>query len=111
MNKAEFISKAKELTQYEDVKTPIGVVRVRGLNARDRDAFEVCLQKGVTEDIDIRIRFAIACVVDENGNRLFSEKDRKELSELPGEVFSEIVYAVMRLSGLSPNAVETAKKN
>ncbi|MDX1388468.1 MAG: hypothetical protein R3344_04730 [Acidobacteriota bacterium] len=59
--------------------------------------------------LDIGVWFATRCVVDENGERVFSDEDTGFVESLPARLLDEIAIAVSRLSGVSEEAVEEGK--
>lgn len=91
--------------ELEDVPVPEwgGTVRVRGLTGAERDSYEmrmaIARQKGET-DIDIRASLVGRCMVDENGDRLFTNKELPQLARKSGAVLDRVFDVVGRLSGL-----------
>ena len=113
MNKSEFLLQAKGLIKTKEVATPIGTLTVRGMSAGARDNFEQTIAfanaKGELPK-NIRAIIAVACVLDEAGKPMFTEKDIVDLAELPTDVLDPILNAALELSALTPEAIEAAKK-
>lgn len=92
--------------EHEDVPAPEwgGTVRVRGLNGRERDSYEmrmaVARQNGET-DVDIRASLVGRCMVDENGERLFTDRELPQLALKSGAVLDRVFDVVARLSGIA----------
>lgn len=97
----------------EDVDVPEwgGVVRIRGLTGTQRDGFEASVVKmnGPNKQYNlanIRARFVALCVVDDEGKRLFSDQDVKQLGEKSATALERVWTAARKLSGMSDDDVE-----
>jgi hypothetical protein len=94
-----------------------GSVQVRALSGTERDQYE---SAGVTWGRDakgapivaalntdnLRARLVALAVVDEEGNRLFSDKDVAALGAKNAQVLNRLFEVARRLSGLSAADVE-----
>ena len=92
----------------------------RGLTGSGRGRFQnsIMSQNGnvgsnkMTVDMkDAEMRLVAYCVVDENGKRLFTEKDIKELGEKSGAAINRISEVAMRLSGFTPGDLQELTEN
>lgn len=115
--KREEILQAADL-QVEEVQVPEwgGSVLVRGMTGAERDQFESTAveRKGTTYHVNmqnVRARLAAACVVDEGGERMFSEKDVEALGKKSGAALQRVFDVAMRLSGMTPADVEELATN
>ena len=91
-----------------------GEVNVRGLDGKDRDAFEASLvmQNGEAVNLaNIRARLAALCIVDEAGERLFSDADMAALGRKSGAALDRVFSVAQRLSGMSDAAVKELQGN
>jgi len=93
-----------------------GDVLVRGLTGRERDAFEdesiVRRGKHVEQNLkNVRARLCVRCIVDDQGNRVFDDKDADALGAKSGAALARIFDAAQRLSGLSAEDVEELAGN
>jgi len=95
-----------------------GTVLVQGMSGTDRDRFEAAMlnkdMTGVDKDKALemyRARLAAACIVDENGKRLFQGAAVKRLGEKSAQALSRVVDVASRLSGLTPEDVEELTGN
>ncbi len=111
------ILQAEDL-QYEDVYVEEwgGAVRVRTLTGAERDAFEQSIveQRGKNTKMNlrnIRAKLVALTVVDEDGQRLFSDKDARLLGEKSASALDKIFDVAQRLSGLRDEDVEELAKN
>jgi hypothetical protein len=102
----------------EDVEVPEwgGVVRVRALTGAERDAFEAAIIKVRGKRVDFHLENARALlvamsVVDEDGNRLFSDEDVKALGRKSAAALDRVASVAMRLSGLTQEDLEELTKN
>lgn len=104
------------VTETVEVPEWGGAVRVRGLTAAERDAFEgeVVQRNGLsvkTDTRNMRARMVVLSVVDEDGARLFSYHDIEALGEKSSRALDRIFAVAMRLSGLRPQDVEELAGN
>lgn len=88
-----------------------GVVTVRGLSASSRDAFEksMWVKKGKTREMNmsnVRARLVALCVVDESGQRMFSDDDVEAVGQVRADIVDRLFGVAQRLSGLGDNDVE-----
>ena len=98
----------------EDVEVPEwgGTVRVRGLTGTERDAYEasiVSLRGDGSQHFTLqnaRARLVALCACDEAGERIFTDKDVKELGLKSAVALERVFDAARRVSGLSDDAVE-----
>lgn len=106
-------------TEYEDIEVRQwgGTVRVTSLSGADRDAYEsamVAATKGDTAGAarlqNFRAKLVAKSLVDEKGNRLFTDADAKALGEKNGKVMGELWDVVRRLSGIGKDAVAEGKE-
>lgn len=102
----------------EDVEVPEwgGTVRVRGLSASQRDAFESAsvAVKGKKIDpnfINIRARLVALAVVDDNGDQMFTNADIKALGEKSAAPIDRIFDVASRLSGVSEGDIDQLEGN
>jgi len=110
----EAILKAQDLPQ-EEVYVPEwgGYVRVRGLTAAERDALESTMLQtnGQVRLENFRARLVAMSIVDEEGNRLFSDEDVDALGRKSAAALQRVFDVAMRLSGLRAEDVEELAKN
>lgn len=122
MSEGRYLS-AEEILAIDDIKTESiyipeweSAVRVRGLSGAQRDEFEMTLTQGKGKSREINMRnfrakLVARSVVDEHGNRLFSEDQLLALSQKSSGALQRIVEVANRLSGLSDEDVEELTKN
>jgi hypothetical protein len=98
--------------QIERVPVPEwgGEVLIRGLTGRERDQFEVSIQmpgsKARPKVDNIRARLVALAVVDEEGKRVFSDRDVQALGRKSAAVLDRLFDVARRLSGLTEGDVE-----
>src|SRR5437762_3211992 len=109
------ILKAEDLGTEEvdlsDLPGYAGSVLVRGMSGRERDEFEVSMTvrhgKEMVQDFaNTRAKLVARCVVDEDGQRLFTTADVDALGEKSGAAIDRIFGVASRLSGLRDKDVE-----
>ncbi len=113
----ETILKVMDL-QTETVEVPEwgGTVHVRTLTGTERDTFETSLFEGQGTDqrqrlANLRAGLVALCVVDEDGNRIFSDGDAEALGFKSAAALDRVFAVAQRLNGLGPAGVEELVKN
>lgn len=91
-------------------------VIVKALTGEQRDAFEASIMRqkdgGETVDTrDMRAKFVARCVVDEKGNRLFTNEDVKVLSRKSARALQRVFDVGARLAGMSKESVASLEGN
>lgn len=103
-------------TRDVDVPEWGGTVRMRGLTGSELDAYQASMRKfrGDKQIItlnDMRARLVASCIVDEDGERLFTDKQVKELGGKSGKVLDRLFDIAAGSSGLTEEAVEELVEN
>lgn len=111
------ILKVQDL-ETEDVEVPEwgGTVRVQGLTGAQRDEFEsgVVSLKGKRQELNmqnIRAKLVVLSVVDENGERVFTDDDAGLLGMKSAVALQRVFDVAQRLSGITEDDVEELAKN
>lgn len=116
---------ADEILSAEDLKPEAvdvpewgGTVLVQGMSGTARDAFEAAMMmdnmSGVSKDKALenyRARLAAACMVGEDGKRLFQGTAVRRLGEKSAQALTRVVEVASRLSGLTSDDVEELTGN
>jgi hypothetical protein len=102
----------------EEVELPElgGSVWIKGMTASDRSKFEREFQtssgkRSKRRMDEIRERLVIACVCNEDGTLLLTERDIEAIGRQPIGVIERIVDVAQRLCGMSNADVEAMAKN
>jgi len=102
----------------EDVEVPEwgGAVRVRSFTGRERDAFEASMVRGEGRDrkvdlTNMRARLVGLTVIDETGQRLFTDEEVDLLGAKSGAALDRVFAVAQKLNGLSGSDVEELSKN
>ena len=97
------------------VKPWKGYIRVRTMTAHERDQFEqkIFSNKGGKKERmdDIRATLVSMAVVDEDGKRIFSDKDVKDLSKKSAAAMDQIFGECQKLNAVTDEDVEDMTKN
>jgi len=106
-----------QILNSDDIKTAIvdvpewgdgGQVKVRALNAGERDEFELKhVEKTLT---DYRAYLASKAIINEEGKQIFSPNDIKALREKSSSPLSRIYNKITELSGLSKEDIDDLEK-
>lgn len=109
-----------EILGQDDIKTvPITVpewggkvVLLKGLSGTERDEFEATNRRnGETKLTNIRARFLVRCIVNENGTRIFADQDAAALGKKSSKAIDRLWDAAGELNGNSEQAVEETEGN
>ena len=102
----------------QDVAVPEwhGSVRIRSLTGRERDAFEAGLVKGEGKErkvdmANMRARLVGLTVINEFGERLFTDDEVELLGAKSGAALDRVFSAAQRLNSLASEDVEQLTKN
>ena len=113
----EQILQAQDIVR-ESVPVPEwgGEVLVRSLTGAERDAYEATMihLRGTDPQVNLanaRAKLAARSMVDEQGQRLFSDEDVKALSQKSAAALQRVYDVASRLSGLSQSDLEELVKN
>lgn len=113
----EAILKANDLvTKIVDVPEWEGEVIIRSFTAAERDTWDACLfiDNGKERKMNyrnVRARLLALTLIDEEGNRLFSEEDIELLGGKSGAVLDRLFTVACELNGLGANDIKTLEKN
>ena len=87
-----------------------GAVYVRTMTGAERDAFEsLSLESrsgGSTSLVNLRARLAVWTVVDESGNRLFSDSDIEALGKKSAKALSRIFNVIVEVNHFGEKDIE-----
>ena len=88
-----------------------GQVYVKGMTGLERDAFEGSIVetrgKGTRVNMaHVRAKLAAQTLCDENGERLFTDADVKELGKKSASALQRVFEVAQRLSGIGEDAVK-----
>ena len=102
--------------KFEDVPVPewgdgVGV-RVRMLTASERDAYEASSidKEGNFTQVDLRARLLSRCLVDESGNRLYSDLDMKVLGAKSAKACERLFNVATRLNAMTQADLDELEK-
>ncbi len=109
LSKDEFL-KAEDLAPKEvdlsDLPGYNGSMLVRGMTGRERDAFEISMTEqrgrgpGTPNLANLRAKLVARCVVDEDGNRVFTDADAVALGDKSGAAIIRLFAVASTLSGM-----------
>jgi hypothetical protein len=113
LSRDEILSKTSLKKQTVQVPEWGGCVLVSEMNGEARDRLEMALQKKDASGhiISPRAKLVIATVVDEAGNRLFTDNDSEAVGKLSSSSLDIICEVAQKLNGLLGEDLDEAKKN
>jgi len=93
-----------------------GSVWVKGMTAADRSRFErqfslASGKRNKRKTQEIRERLIVACVCDEQGNKLFTQEDVGAIGAQSAMIIEKIVDVAQRLCGMANEDVEAMAGN
>lgn len=104
--------------KIEEVEVPEwnGSVYIRNMTGGERDAYEASLIKMQGKSVqanmaDARAKLCAICICDEDGNRLFTDDEAKELSNKCASALDRIYEKAESLNSLKREDVEDLVKN
>ncbi len=116
LSKEQILSSKDITTEAVDVPVWGGEVKVKLMTGLERDAFEQSITetKGglVKQNLaNIRAKLVVRTVVDDNGDRVFDDKDAAELGKKSSTAIITVFDVSAKLNGLSGEDVEELAKN
>ncbi|HDS1582189.1 hypothetical protein [uncultured Stenotrophomonas sp.] len=112
LNKSQILAASDRKTEDLEVKEWGGTVRISTMSASDRDKWEQDTYGGEkTKTEDFRARFVALCLVDDKGDRLFTDKDVAQLGAKSAAALDRVFRAAQKLNALGDAAIEAAEKN
>jgi len=112
LSRDDILKAADNEPEEVDVPEWGGSVLVRGMTGRERDAFEVSMLtpgRGGRRQLDpanVRAKLVARCVVDDDGNRLFTDADVAELGGKSAAAVDRVYAVAARLSGMGSDDQE-----
>lgn len=88
-----------------------GDVFIRVMNGIERDAYEEWASSAGKSLKGIRGRLAALCLVNEAGERLFSDEDVDALGKKSAAALERVVTAAMKLNAVTSEDVKELEKN
>lgn len=113
----------QEILSIRDIRTETvfvpewgGAVRIKAMTGKERDAWETALFQIDGKDVkmnkeNLRAKLVALTVVDEAGQRLFTEADVEALGSKSAAALDRIYQASQKLSGLTPDDIKEMEKN
>lgn len=113
LSKAQILAAQDRPTETVEVPEWGGSVLVACMTGTDRDHFEanIVTVDGRANLHDLRAKLAAACIVDESGNRLFSDAEVQALGGKSFSALDRVVMVAQRLNKLGDQALEELKGN
>lgn len=113
LNKDAILS--KDDSKHIDLEVPEwgGTVRIATMSGFARDRFEASVlgKNGSLNHSNIRAKLVAACLVDDKGELMFSEKDVAALGKKSSKVLDMIFSEAQKLNGIGDAEVEELAKN
>lgn len=112
LNKEQILTANDIKTEKVAVPEWGGHIYVRVMSGKERDDYEAsCLKqvsptRFITDMSMVRAKLAARCICDENGQRLFDNKDIAALAEKSGRALDRVMEVAERINGLSKQDME-----
>ena len=113
----------QEILSIRDIRTETvfvpewgGSVKIKAMTGKERDAWETALFQIDGKDVkmnkeNLRAKLVALTVVDEAGQRLFTEADVEALGSKSAAALDRVYQASQKLSGLAPDDIKEMEKN
>jgi len=110
----------EQILNAEDSETKIvevpewgGEVQVTNISAKERDAWEVGIAeaKDKGKPVDVRASLCAKSIVNETGNRIFTDADIKKLGNKSAAALERVFTVAADLSKLNPADIEELEGN
>jgi len=93
-----------------------GDIRIRSLTERERSGLEASqlTEEGSwsrEDSVHMRVRWIVLCVVDQEGERIFTDRDTPWLEQIDSAITNVLFDACRRHVGISDQDVESLLKN
>lgn len=116
LDRSSILAIAHDLPREEASLGAHGTVFIRTLTGKERDAFEqscfVQLGAGRCANLaNVRARLLVLVICDEDGKRIFEDKDADALGDLPASILDPLFAQAQRLSAITKADVETMAGN
>jgi hypothetical protein len=102
--------------EYVEVPEWGGTVKVKALTGEERDTYEESMLTGAGRHTkvtmaNVRAKLASRSIVDENGERLFTDKEVVKLGKKSAAALDRVYEVATRLSKISKDDIEDLKGN
>lgn len=91
-----------------------GVVLLKAMSGKERDSFEASLQGKEPGSINLdnaRAKLASKCIVDENGKRIFNDKEIEILGRKSAAALDRIFTEAKKMNGIGDEDIAEMVKN
>lgn len=99
----------------KDVNVPEwgGTVRVKTMTSAEKDAFEKTIfdAEGKINIVGMRAKLCAHTIIDENGNRVFSEFDIEKLSTKGSKAMERVFTIAQKLNNITDKDLKELEKN
>lgn len=113
----DMIFKAQDIETVElQIPEWGGAVFVRGMTGHERDKYESSLyqQRGKNQQLNLRnarTKMVVLCTVDQEGKRIFDDKEIGRLSQKSARAIDRIFDLARELSGMTDEDIDELTKN
>jgi hypothetical protein len=116
LTKDQIFAVADASFEYVEVPEWGGTVRVKALTGAERDSYEESLLTGTGKQTKVsmanaRAKLAARCIVDEQGNRVFNDKEAIRLGQKSAAALDRVYEVGTRLAKISKEDIEDEKGN
>lgn len=110
LNKEMILKAEDRKTKEVDVPEWGGTVFVRMMSGNERDSFDQQVE-GKYSASGVRAKLLVRCLVDETGNRLFTDDEFDSLGEKSAKVISRLSDEALELNRVTKGDVDELAKN
>lgn len=117
LSREDILSAHDLVTEEVEVPEWGGSVFIRTMTGAERNAFELEVVPGVADGsnkmdiLNMREKLLVKVIVDEDGERMFTDKDIKALGQKSAAALDRLFEVAQRVNRLSAQDVEELEKN
>lgn len=112
LTREQILGKSDAVTERVDIPEWGGYAFVRELSGTERDAFEASILNGGKFDPhNVRAKLVVRSLVDDAGNRIFTDADVDEVGRKSGTVLKRVFEIAQRINKMRPEDVDELAKN
>lgn len=116
LNKEQIIAANDITTEVVSAKEWGGDVIIKVMTGSERDAFEASVFEQKGKDLqrnlnNLRAKLVARCLVGEDGNRLFNDKEIDLVGRKSAKVLDKLYEVAVKLNGIGAKEIEELTKN
>lgn len=113
LNAQDVVTKEVKVPEWKDPVTGDDVVLVRAMSGKERSNYlgSITQVRGTRTEpnmANLQAKLVARCIVDEQGNRVFTDQDINALGEKSGAALERVFSVASEISGLTDQSIADA---